>query len=357
MKQLFLAALLFASALPVAHAQRWTTHATDIPNITTTNFTVDVSDASSVSLQVSLAGALDHGINLKIGFTNNPSNGQTFGIFAGTNWNVWTWRDVVLTSVTNYSTPATNVSLVFTNGTAVGDMVQVVLNSNTNTFLGTNTPTFATDFYTNTTSYGAASNFWLAVNAFYNVTFTNSTLTFKGAPGDVWAVYNSAGTADTTNALVSYYTVTNVVATNYLHLQTTNSAAAACTNLSAALLTYYSNYLVQAYSSSTLLALTNVGNYGLAWTNGPGAMTNSLSTNAINGFLLFTFSNSVNQTTWFPDATKNFTLAYSSTNLTGCLSNWSSFVPPYLRCTVSNSWTNCAVPATFKVESWVKRGF
>jgi hypothetical protein len=192
-------------------------------------------------------------------------------------------------------------------------------------------------------------------NGFYSGSVAGALVTIpSGAANYIWAL---ASTVASNNVTV-YYTITNLVATNTLQIAVGTNANICTTNLYTKLATDYAPYLSLAYVSSNLFSLVTIGNPGFTLTNSAAWATNQLTTNILAGGINFVASNSLDQIVWVPDAAKNFSLAYSASNLVGCISNWTTIGSiPYWKFTAANAFTNGGSPRDLRIKTVVKPNF
>ena len=332
----------------------------------TNSFVVDGTYGTTLALQASFTGTAVRTTTTLLGITNNDAatNGSQLTLtLAGTNY-VYTWTNNPVTSLTTYSAPYTNIVLGITNVAALtnGQTLSITVNAQKNVFTWTNAPVARTDIATNSNLGQSITNLWLTLaNNYATVNLAASNITVTVNPLDVVSVAFNEGLTQTnwgTNSLVGIYSITKSIGTNAMQLLQTNAVGWSVTNLLVKLSTDFAGALLVTQPAANQVQLLTVLNPGLSISSSGLWATNLMTTNAINGYINFKGSNSLDQVTWFRDTTNDFSVAYSSTSKVSALMSFTSLGSVgYWAWSVENSSTNYAIPQPFSVISTVKKGF
>lgn len=332
MKKLILTIALAAGLAAPAMAQYYQVdHFADPKSGTTNAISTPIfyGPASGYSVQVVFNGSGSNTIIALLGVTNAPANttGKSVTVYYnGTNYS-YTYTNVVTTQMTNLSAPYTNIIITVTNSANLtnGETITIVQNAQTNIFTWTNAAAAMTDVQTNSDLGLAITNLWTTLSANYPlVSLAGSNVTISFRVGDtVQALFNAGMTTTNwgTNVLTATYSVTNVVATNAMQIQATNSIGQSATNLYFKLLADIPGLII-TMPGSNQVQLATMGGQSLSFSNNTAWATNMMTTNAIAGGLNFRGSNSVDSLTWFRDSARDFSLAFSGSNIVTWLTNF-----------------------------------
>lgn len=365
-KTIFVLATLLSLVLS-ASAQleyRRTAFTQAVPVGTTNSFVVDTRNTSGLALQIAFAGAGANTTTAVIGVTNsaNATNGQSLSVIVGGVTSIYLWTNAPVLFSTNLSGLATNLVIGITNTTpgTNGMVINVVLNNRTNAFTF-NTPAQAlTDVSTNaTTTAGIATNLANSLTRTFRprtVTVASSIVTLSTLTSDYQIGENDSG-GFLTNQATGFYAITNIVGTNSLQLLQTNDPGATATNLAVKLAADYSGVMTVTMPLTNTVQLVTIGNPGLTVTATGNWSTNLITTNAINGFLNFQASNSLDKATWVRSGTRDFTINYAGTTNVVWATNYTDlFAAGWWSWTVGNALTNYATANGVQILTAVKQG-
>lgn len=336
-----------------------------LPIGTTNSFVVDTRNTSGLALQVSFTGAGANTTTAIIGVTNsaNAVFPQSINVVVGGVTNTYSWTNNPVLQVTNLSGLATNLVIGITNAapSTNGEVVNIVLNNRTNAFTFNTPPTALTDVWTNSggSTAGVATNLANSLSrTFYprTVTVSGSIITLSTLASDYQIGENDSG-GFLTNQLIGFYTITNIVSTNSLQILQTNDIGATATNLFNKLSNDFSGVLTVTMPNTNQVQLVTLLNPGLTVTETGAWATNLITTNAINGFLNFQASNSLDKITWVRQTGRDFTVEYNGTTPVTFSTNFTDlFSAGWWSWAVGNSSTNYANANSIQIIYATKRG-
>jgi hypothetical protein len=180
------------------------------------------------------------------------------------------------------------------------------------------------------------------------------TIALNVGDSQLWVSNTIAGT---TNLLGSYFTATNIVATNSMQLQTTNDVGWAATNIYIRLYADFSNSITFTQPSAGVVSLVTIGNPGLTVTESGVWATNLITTNALTGNVYFHASNSLDKVTWFRAASRDFVVPFNSTSQATAYTNFTDiFAAGWWAWSVENAATNYANANAIRILAAVKQG-
>jgi len=336
---------------------------------TTATAVFDVSESSQFSAVVSFTGVSASNVVGTISVTNNPSAGNTLALALNGTTNTYTWATTPVVYTTNLSVSAPLARFTLSAAPTNGDTLTITrtdgaygAKTNTSVFTWTtNTPTTQLQIAVGASAAASATNLYAKLNT-YGWSMTPPTLSYssstavevRSAPNLTSYVTNSSTYASTVNT--TYYTVTNLVATNSLQVATGAASANAATNLFNKLSSDYSGQLVPAYTSATAFTLTVPTNGALVITPANTWATATVASNWITGSVTVNASNSVDGISWFSDTAKTIVAPFSGTSAVSYQTNFTSVVYPFYKYAFSNPVTNYATANTFRLSVVSKKG-
>jgi hypothetical protein len=109
--------------------------------------------------------------------------------------------------------------------------------------------------------------------------------------------------------------------------------------------------------TTTQVQIVTILNPGLTVTQSGTWATNLITTNAINGFLNFQASNSLDKVTWVRQTARDFTVSFNGTTAVAYSTNYTDlFAAGWWAWSVGNSVTNYANAGGIQILSAVKQG-
>ena len=360
---LFAAVMAMAFSASAQLEYRQTPFVGGLPVGTTNSFVVDTRNTSGLALQVAFSGSGANTTTALIGVTNsaNATNGQSISVIVAGVTNLYIWTNNPVLTITNLSGLATNLVIGITNiaNATNGQTLAIILNNRTNTFTFATPAIFRTDVPTNATVAGLATNLSVAIaRTLYprTVTVADTVITLSSLSTD-YQIGASETNNILTNNLIGFYTVTNVVTTNSLQILQTNAIGATATNLFNKLSNDFSGTLTVTMPTTTQVQIVTILNPGLTVTQSGTWATNLITTNAINGFLNFQASNSLDKVTWVRQTARDFTVSFNGTTAVAYSTNYTDlFAAGWWAWSVGNSVTNYANAGGIQILSAVKQG-
>ncbi len=332
---------------------------------------IDVTAGNMFSVDVSFTGIGANKTTSLIGVTNTAggTNGQTITLTLGGTSTIYTWTNSVTTNVSVLSNQASLLKIGITNIPTNGQSFAITINGNTNTYTWTNTAQAGSTSFVQTNDIGgSATNLYQflisqpIIGDLFTVTqYATNGVQIVGRALDTLSNSVSANWATNLNSTV--YLTTNTVTTNAHQILVSSSPGGAATNLYTTILADYSgsattNRLLLSYYNTNGVQFVTPFDAGLLITNGGGWCTNQNTTNSITGNLVFKASNSFDRVTWYRDAARDFTIAYSGTSAVSTNAQFTNVGPAgYWTYGVENANANYAYPNGIQLYSTVKPGF
>lgn len=366
MKNILIVLILALGITAITARAQYTTTKLSLPTTTvTTNAltdVIDLTDATSLGLDIGFTGQSLQKTTVLVGLTNLPANGNTFTIALSGVSVAYMWTNAPVTNVAVLSALAPLGTIQVLTPTTNGHAFTIALNNGTNVFTFTNAPVAPTDVQTNSDAATSATNLFNALNALaprLTPSYSASdTIQLTGLANDRLILSATAIWASVASNYV--FTVTNNVATNGLQIAYGATPSIATTNLSTRIATDYPNIntgLIVSYVGPTNIQIVTPFGDPFTLSASSTYSTNLITTNQIGGIISLLCSNSFDKVTWYHYMPNDFSIAYNSNNVVNWVTNFGSLGSyGYFTYSVSNGAAAHANPQGFSFKYSKKKG-